>query len=208
MEAIKAAYPDHGIVSEESEGYNLDAEYVWYIDPLDGTKNYASGTPLFGINIAVAQKGVLKHAAIYMPALNELCYAEDGKGAFINDVQIRCSEKKDWPGVYGCGPMKFTDNNMAFLKALSDLSGNTAWVNGIGCAVACGMWTAAGRRDFYLGSSSNSWDYAAPALVCKEAGCIVTNIKGEEWKPGDRGLVAANKHLHPKLLEIVQQIYN
>jgi fructose-1,6-bisphosphatase/inositol monophosphatase family enzyme len=59
-----------------------------------------------------------------------------------------------------------------------------------------------------LGTSSNSWDYAAPALACKEAGCIVTNLKGEEWKPGDKGVVAANPHLHAKLLEVVQKIYS
>ena len=207
VDAIKANYPEHGIVSEESEDYKMDAEYVWYIDPLDGTKNFESGVQVFGVNIALVYKGKLKYAAIYLPFLRELCFAEAGKGTFLNDKKVECSNKQNWSGVYGVGPIKFSEKNSRFQKAISELSENTAWFNAIGCTAASGVWVASGRRDFYLGTSSNSWDYAAPAFLAKEAGCIVTNFKGEDWNPGDKGLVVANKYLHPELSEIVKEIY-
>lgn len=207
VEAIKVNYPDHGIVSEESEGYQAGADYVWYIDPLDGTKNFESGVQIFGVNVAVTYMGKLKYAAIYLPALQELCYAEEGKGAFLNDKKITCSDKKDWSGIYGIGATKYSEQNVEFQKVLSELSGNTAWLNAIGSIAVSGVWVATGRRNFFLSKGGSSWDYAAPALLAKEAGCLVTNFNGEEWKPGDTRLVISNKHLHPKLLETVQSIY-
>jgi myo-inositol-1(or 4)-monophosphatase len=208
IEAIKKAYPDHGIVSEESDDYNTSAEYVWYIDPLDGTKNFESRVQLFGINIALARNGILTHAAIYLPALNELCYAEKGKGVELNGKKVSCSAKKTWEGVFGLGAIKFSDKYMKLQAHLAKLSNESAWTNAISCSAVSGIWVASGRRDFYIGTGSNSWDYAAPALLAKEAGCIVTNFKGEDWKPGDKGLVIANPTLHPKFLEIVQDCYN
>lgn len=207
IEAIKNNYPDHGIVSEESETYQQGADYMWYIDPLDGTKNFASGVQVFGVNIAVAYRGEITHAAIYLPALHELVYAEKGKGTYINGTKVLCSQKKDWKGVYGVGPVKYTEESVAFAKGISLLSEGTGWINAISSASVSGVWTATGRRDFYIGPSNNSWDYAAPWLISKEAGCVVTNFAGEEWKPGDRGIIVTNKHLFSKLLGLVKESY-
>ncbi len=208
VDAIKKNYPDHGIMSEESDHYNPQSDYQWYIDPLDGTRNFESGVQIFGINMALAYKGELTHAAIFLPALHEFCYAEKDNGVQLNGERVYCASKKDWTEApYGIGSVKFKEKNVKLLQLLMEYSQDSMWINTIGCTAATGIWLAAGKRDFYIGPGSNPWDYAAPALLAKEAGCVVTNYKGEAWKIGDTGLVIGNKHLHPKLLEAVQQAY-
>lgn len=206
-EAIKQYYPDHGIVSEESEGYQTDAEYVWYLDPLDGTKNFASGVPLFGVNLALAHKGEIVNASINLPAMKELLYTEKGKGTFLNSKKVECSEKQDWKGTYGLGPIRYSEQYIKLMKAIDEVSEKTGWINSIASPAVCAAWVASGKRDWYIGPSKNSWDYAAPWLIAKEAGCEVSNFAGEEWKPGDKGIILTNKYLYPKLLEIIKASY-
>ncbi len=205
--AIKAAYPEHGIISEEGDGYKTDADYVWYVDPLDGTKNFESGTPLFGINVALAYKGIITHAAIYLPYLKEFCYAEKGKGAFLNGVKTKCSQKKEWKGTYGIGTMRLSPEHEKFLHGINELSENTAWTNAVASSAVAGVWISTGRRDWYVGPSKNSWDYAATSLIAKEAGAFVSNLAGSEYKPGDQGLVVANAFLFPQLIELIKKSY-
>lgn len=207
VNAIKKQYPEHGIVSEESEKYKINAEYIWYVDPLDGTKNFASRVPLFGINIAVAHKGKVLCAAIYLPSTKEFCFAEKGKGAFLNGKKISCSKKENWEGSYGLGPIRFSQQYVKFQEGIEKASSKTSWTNSIASPAVCAVWIADGRREWYIGPSKNSWDYAAPSLIAKEAGCVVSNFNGEEWKPGDRGLIMTNKFLYPKLIEIIKQSY-
>jgi myo-inositol-1(or 4)-monophosphatase len=204
VSAIKKNYPDHGIISEESKDYNTNAEYVWYIDPLDGTKNFASRVPMFGINVALAYKGGIKYAAIFSPPTNELCYAETGKGTYLNGKKIECSSKQDWKGIYGVGQVGYGQKYAAFQEKLNQLS-EGAWTNSIGCPALSAIWVADGRRHWYIGPSRNSWDYAAPWLVAKEAGCVASNMEGTEWNPGDKGLVLTTKFFQPELLRIIKE---
>jgi myo-inositol-1(or 4)-monophosphatase len=206
---IKEQYPDHGIVSEEGEGCKTDADYVWYIDPLDGTKNFATHTPMFGINIAVAYKGKVTHAAIYLPYLNDFIYAEEGKGAFLNGVKVQCSSKTNWSeGIYGIGTMKLSPQYEEFQLCYNSLTGNTGWTNSLASSAVAGMWVSCGKRDWYVGPGKNAWDYLPTTLIAKEAGCMVTNFAGEPFKPGDRGIVVANPHLFPDLLSIIKKSYS
>lgn len=207
VEAIKKQYPEHGIVAEESGEYNMDAEYMWYIDPIDGTKNFATGVQLFGINLAVAHKGKVVCAAIYLPALKELCYAEEGKGTYFNGNKACCSQKEDWVGSHGLGLVRYSPEYVKFLELYSNLTNGTGWTNSVGSPAVSAVWVSTGRRDWYISSGKNSWDFAAPYLIAKEAGCTVTNFDGGEWKPGDKGIVMSNPHLHEKLLEMVKEAY-
>lgn len=207
VDAIKKNYPEHGIVSEEGDGHRPESEYQWYIDPVDGTKNFASHTPLFGINIALTHKGDITHAAIYLPYTKELIYAEKGLGVFLNDKPVRCSQKKEWAGSYGIGSVKTSPKYRNFLQEIEYITEGTGWISGVGSPAVSGLWIASGKRDWYMGAGSNSWDYVAAALIAEEAGCIVTNFEGGKYRPGDKGLVIANKYLHPELLEIVKKSY-
>ncbi len=205
--AIKKEYPDHGIVSEEGEGYLPGSDYQWYIDPLDGTKNFATHTPLFGINIALTYKGEATHAAIYLPYLQDYMYAEKGKGAWLNGKQVFCSDKKEWEGTYGLATNRYRSSFQPILKSISELSNDSGWNNAVASSAVSGLWVSCGKRDWYLGPSSNPWDYMATSLIAKEAGAVVSNFEGTEYKPGDKGLLVTNKHLFPQLVELVKKSY-
>ncbi len=205
-EAIKEQYPDHGILSEEGEGYQEDSDHAWHIDPLDGTKNFQTGTPLFGINMALSYKGEVIHAAIYLPITNDFCYAEKGKGAFLNGSKTQCSSKEEWKGTYGLGPIRPSAEHRALLAGIIELE-DKAWVNAIATSAVSGLWVSTGKRDWYVGPGKNAWDYAATSLIAQEAGAMVTNFAGTEYKPGDRGIVVANRFLHPQLIELVKRTY-
>ncbi len=206
-DAIKAAYPEHGIVSEEGEGHLPESEYQWYVDPLDGTRNFASHTPLFGINIALAHNGEVTHAAIYLPYLGDFIYAEKGKGAYLNDKQAHCSQKKDWDGTYGLGTIRLRPSYEIFLNGINEMTHETGWTNAVASSAVSGLWVSSGKRDWYLGPGSNPWDYMATSLIAREAGCMVSNFAGTDYRPGDKGLVVSNPHLFPQLIELVKKSY-
>lgn len=205
--AIKAEYPDHGIVSEEGDDYKPESEYQWYIDPLDGTKNFATYTPLFGINIALAHKGEVTHAAIYLPCLKDYISAEKGKGAWLNGKQVFCSDKKEWEATYGLSTNRYRAPAVGILKKISELSNESGWNNAVASSAVAGLWVSSGKRDWYIGPGSNAWDYMATSLIAKEGGAIVTNFAGTEYKPGDKGLVVTNEFLFPQLIEMVKAEY-
>ncbi|MEI6552980.1 MAG: inositol monophosphatase [bacterium] len=174
VDAIKNKYPEHGIVAEESGEYNKDAEYIWYIDPVDGTKNFATGVQLFGINLAVAQNGKIIAAAICLPALNELCYAEAGKGTHFNGNKTSCSQKEDWEGSHGLGPVRFSPEHVKFLEQYSKLTNGTGWSNSVGSPAVSAVWVATGRRDWYKSSGKNSWDFGEGVGDDCEASLLAT----------------------------------
>lgn len=207
VEAIKEKFPEHGIVSEEDEGYQTTAENLWYIDPLDGTRNFSTTVPLFGINISMANKGVVTHAAIYQPITKEFVYAEAGEGTFLNNEKVIFSEIASWESSYGLTPISPSLGTDRVKKEIYKLSNKTAWMNSLASSAVAGALVSTGRRDWYFTPNSNTWDLAANSLIAKEAGAVVTNLAGEEYKPGDQGLVIANKHLHPELLKIVKSSY-
>lgn len=209
--AIKRKYPNHGIVAEESGSYQEDAEFVWYIDPLDGTKNFESRVHLFGINVALAKNEEIVLAAIYLPATNELVIAEkDGGSLLTSNGQEKknfCSQKKDWRGAYGIGAIRYSPQHAKLQEQILALSENTAWVSAIASPAVSTVWMADGRRDWYTSAGKNSWDFAAPLLIAKEAGCVVSNFAGEDWKLGDKGIVMTNKYLYPELIKAVRAAY-
>lgn len=205
---IHQHFPDDMIVSEEDEAShgNAMADRVWIIDPLDGTRNFESRVPLFGILVAYCEKGVVLLSSIYLPMTDELAIAEQSKGTVINGRVPVISSQTDFAASYGVGQVRpGKEKTLAFAHAIRETYGdNGPWVNGIGCGAVTGFYIADGRRDWYVSRYSKVWDYAAPALLMKEAGCIVTNDQGEPWKLSDTGVVAAIPALHAELLRLVQ----
>lgn len=209
VDAVKNKYPAHGIVSEEQGEHQAGAEYVWYIDPLDGSKNFASGIPLFVIMVALAKKDKIELAAILDPVHNELYFAKRGQGAYLNNKKIHCSETRQWAYSAGCMSTNVTGKNINFLKNLSNEAARQhLWLTAFGSAGLCSAYVATGRTDWYAGTrGAYVWDRAAAALVLSEAGCQVSNAKGQPWTLADRELIASNKHLHKRLLQTVKDGY-
>jgi len=205
LSAIRKAYPDHGIISEESGVQNENARYVWIVDPIDGTMHFANGTPLFGIFIALAHEGRVVLSTVSLPATGELFFAKAGKGAYRNGKRIHCSKRKEWAGSIGCVPSILNDRSIVFLRRfLAQAPGKRFIIANLGSAND--PYVALGRRDWCISIGAKIWDYAACSLILKEAGCVVTNLKGEPWQLHDGELMAANPILHKQLLKLTKNI--
>lgn len=201
---IKNRFPNHGIISEEQPEFQQNADYVWIIDPLDGTRNYSTGTPLFAVLIALAYKNAVRLAVIFDPAHDELFFAERGRGAFLNGRPIACSDRAGLRHSFGCLNTHWSPNRIDWLKkVIRAAETNDFWTSGFGSVAISAAYVAAGRRDWYCGFGASLWDYAAPSLVLSEAGCKVTNAEGEIWQINHRALVAANPALHPTILKMI-----
>lgn len=202
---IKKRFPNHGIISEEQPEFQQNADYVWIIDPLDGTRNYSTGTPLFAVLIGLAYKNIMQLATIFDPVHNELFFAERGQGALLNGRPIACSTRPELRHSFGCLNSHWSPHRIDWLKkVIRTAETNDFWTSGFGSVAISSAYVAAGRRDWYCGFGASLWDYAAPSLVLSEAGCKVTNAKGEAWQIHHRELIAANKALHPTILKMIR----
>ncbi|MGV8169385.1 MAG: inositol monophosphatase family protein [Candidatus Nanoarchaeia archaeon] len=209
VSSIKKKYPTHGIISEEAKQDYKKTEYTWIIDPLDGTRNFATRTPLYGVMVALAKGDELLLGAIYLPELKELCFARKGKGAFLNGKQIKCSNVNKLEYSYGTSGCRQSQKSAPINGALIEKSETTSfWVNSIGCYAVMAAYVSSGRRDWLVNSSvSGVWDLAAPYIIMKESGCKVTNINGEEFSISIQGtgLISANPVLHKEIIKIINK---
>ena len=206
IEALKEAYPQHKITTEESGSHGkARAEYEWIIDPLDGTTNYLHGHPQFAISMALLHKGVLQEALVYAPERNDLYLASRGKGALLNDRRIRVSNRIELNQcLIGTG-FPVVDQSMmdTYLAILKDFLSKTAGARREGAASLDLSALATGRFDGFFEFNLKPWDIAAGALIAKEAGAIVTDMQGEQnWlESGD--IVAANPKVLAQMLQII-----
>lgn len=204
VSAIKKNYPSHGIISEESGEHYPDSEYVWIIDPIDGTRNFATHIPLFGTMVALAHKSRVIMSAIDMPATKEFFFARVGKGAFLNGKRIYCTKTDSLSRSAGYGGSSLRDRQRTFLDKLvrSRQTGQTMLGSFACCANQC--YVAAGRADWVVSLSGKVWDFAPVSLLLKEAGCTVTDTSGKPWSLDMLEIVAANATLHRELLKITK----
>ena len=205
-ERIRGSYPDHQIVGEEGTFNSptvveLD-QPVWFVDPVDGTTNYFRDLPLFGCNIAFWSGGEILTGAILDAAQDIVYWAEAGKGSWANSRRLAVSEVQHLAhGVLATGfPYDGAgnpDNNLAEFGALMP---RTRAVRRIGCAGLDLAWVASGRFDGYWEKNNGPWDWAAGALLVKEAGGEVTTYDGRPWTPLEETILATNGRLHEVLL--------
>ena len=201
---LKAAYPDHAILAEES-GASGDSEHVWIIDPLDGTTNFIHGFPQYAVSIAQAHKGVLQHAVVYDPNRNELFTASKGAGAYLNERRIRVSKRVKLNEVLvGTGfPFRYFEHVDAYLGIFRDMMHKTAGVRRPGAAALDLAWVAAGRIDGFWELGLSPWDMAAGALLITEAGGLVGDLSGEQNFLETGNIVGGNPKVFSQLLQII-----
>lgn len=202
---IQKKYPEHKIFSEErQETINPEGTIEWVIDPIDGTRNFAMGIPLWGTLIAVLDGDETILAAVYNPNADELFFAKKGEGAFMNGEKMQVNGTKELDHCFSiCVRGSHADaHGPRFKKALSEIVNNTAiWMHNFGTMVpVCNV--AGGGIDFYISNCGKDYDYLAPVCICQEAGAVVTDSFGQPWSREKNDLVIANKHLHPKVLEL------
>ncbi len=205
---IKKNYPTHGIISEEEKDYQRDAEYVWIIDPIDGTRNFSSKLPHFSVLVAIAKNNKVIMGAICQPFFKELYFARQGKGAYLNKKKIHCSSAKSIERSIGVIDISFrnaaTREKTKRMILAEEKTGY--WVTELTCIGSNALIVADGRRDWLCQPKVGGvWDLAAPYIILKESGCKVTNFQGKEWTLNDGDMIAANPLLHKKILAIMNK---
>ncbi len=207
LDIIHSRFPDDYILTEESGELGSERSRVWYIDPLDGTINFAHNIPYFGVSIAYAADGDLKYGVIYQPLLDELFSAEKGKGARLNGRPIHVSAAKALN-------QTMLANEYSHLEEMirlnhGDVRYLNAYVQGIRRPGSCTIdlcYVAAGRYEGFWTHHAHTWDFAAGGLIVREAGGIVTNLSGsDDFLTPPCSILAAAPQLHPKIFEMLQE---
>lgn len=206
VDIILEAYPKHAILAEEG-GAQGNSEYVWIIDPLDGTTNYLHGFPQYAVSIALQHKGVITQGVIYDPTRNELFTATRGIGAFLNDRRIRVSTKRELSdALVGTGiPYSDFTNLPRYMELLQDVVQKCAGVRRPGAAALDLAYVACGRFDAFFEFGLQSYDIAAGSLLIQEAGGLVTDMRGEENYLRSGDILAGSPRVFGQLLQVVSQ---
>jgi myo-inositol-1(or 4)-monophosphatase len=208
IETLLNAYPDHGILAEESGKThgNPNAEHVWIIDPLDGTTNFIHGFPFYCVSIALQSRGRLEQAVVYDPTRNDLFTSTRGRGAFLNDRRLRVSKRirlKECLISTGF-PFRDGDDFNAYLSMMSQVMTRTAGLRRPGAAALDLAYVAAGFSDGFFETGLHPWDMAAGALLVTEAGGLVGNFTGEADFLQQRECLAASPKIYGQLVTLLQ----
>jgi len=202
---LRKAYPNHGILAEESGKHDGD-EFQWIIDPLDGTTNFLHGFPQFAVSIALRHRGRLEQAVVYNPLSQELFTASRGAGAQLNDRRIRVSTRRSLEGaLLGTGfPFKAQQYLDPYLDMFRALFPQSAGIRRAGSAALDLAFVAAGRLDGFWEIGLNIWDMAAGVLLIQEAGGLCSDfVAGHDYF--DNGnLVAANPKVFAEILKAIR----
>jgi myo-inositol-1(or 4)-monophosphatase len=204
IEALQQAYPKHAILAEES-GAQGESEYVWIIDPLDGTTNFLHGVPQYAVSIGLQHNGVMTQAVVYDPTSNDLFTATRGSGAYLNDKRLRVSKRKEMAdSLIGTGfPYTRFENMQAYMAIFGELMQKTAGLRRPGAASLDLAWVAAGRYDGFFETGLKPWDIAAGALLITEAGGIVSDLAGNQNFMTSGHVCAGNPFIQEQLLQII-----
>ena len=207
IETLLTAYPGHGIQAEESgsEHGAKDSEFVWIIDPLDGTTNFIHGFPVYCVSIALAVRGKVEQAVVFDPSRNDLFTATKGRGAYMNERRIRVSKRtqlKDCLISTGF-PFRPGDNFKTYLNMMSDVMQRTAGLRRPGAAALDLAYVAAGFTDGFFESGLSAWDVAAGSLLVTEAGGLIGNFTGEADFMEHQECMAGNPRIYGQLVPLL-----
>lgn len=209
IKRLRERYPKHGIMGEEGGRVEMDAELRWYVDPLDGTTNFAHGYPMWNVTLALAQKGEVIAGVVYDPLNQELFAAERGAGARLNGAPIRVSKAatlNDALVSTGFPSRKRSQNvNIHFYYQLAM---TTHGVRRGGSAAIDLAYTACGRLDGFWEFGLNPWDMAAGTLLVEEAGGKASGMRGEKLDVHGPHLLADNGLLHTETLDLFSEIFS
>lgn len=204
IQTLLEAYPDHAILAEES-GAQGESEFLWIIDPLDGTTNFLHGFPQFSVSIALQHRGILTQAVVYDPIRNELFTATRGRGAFLNDKRIRVTKRVHLAdALIGTGfPYTQFAHIDAYMAILKELMQKTSGLRRPGSAALDLAWMAAGRYDGFFETALKPWDIAAGCLLITEAGGMVSDLQGSDSYLKSGHICAGNPDIHTHLLKLI-----
>lgn len=205
ISCIRKAYPEHGILAEESGSQDGDGESVWIIDPLDGTSNYLHGFPFFSVSIALKVKNRIEHGVVYDPLRHECFAASRGRGARLNDRRIRVSQQTQLSAALLGTGFSSRDASIAqrYLPTFEALIDKCAGVRKTGSAALDLAYVASGRLDGLWEFGLRPWDIAAGSLLIREAGGLISDFQGSDDFLNNGNMVAGNPKVFKSLLQAI-----
>ncbi|HVB29364.1 MAG TPA: inositol monophosphatase family protein [Terriglobia bacterium] len=206
IDRLHRHFPDHAVVAEEGGGQATGSEYCWYVDPLDGTTNFAHGFPVYCVSIALAFRGEVIAGVVYDPSREELFQAERGSGAYLNNQRISASKTANLSeGLLATGFPPFATNHDLNLQFFFKLTRLSHGIRRAGAAALDLCSVAAGRFEGFWELKLNSWDKAAGALLVMEAGGRVTDLTGGPFSLQRDEIFASNGLVHDSMLQVFSE---
>jgi len=207
VDVLHSAYPDHAILAEEgtAKDANARAEYVWIVDPLDGTTNFLHGLPQYCVSIALEHKGHITQGVIYDPVRNDLFTATRGRGAFLNDHRMRVSRRQHLRDcLVGTGfPFRDGSDLETYIKMMRAMMIECAGLRRPGSAALDLAYVAAGYYDGFWEVGLNAWDVAAGSLLILEAGGLVGDLVGDNSYLYGGQVIAANPRIFAQMVKVL-----
>jgi myo-inositol-1(or 4)-monophosphatase len=217
VERLHVHFPGHGIYGEEGTRDQLDREYRWYVDPLDGTTNFAHGFPVFCVSLglehrpsglAANEDGTLIAGVVYDPTRDELFVTEKGKGAYLNGKKIHVSRADDLAeSLLATGFPSRARHENPNIHFYHEVTLRSHGVRRAGSAALDLAYTACGRMDGYWEFNLNPWDTSAGALLVLEAGGTVTGFDGSPFKLDSREVLATNGIIDKEIITLFQNMF-
>ncbi|NOY65057.1 MAG: inositol monophosphatase [Nitrospirae bacterium] len=211
IKTLRNTFPSHRILSEETlKESSSEDEYLWIIDPLDGTTNFIHKYPVFAISIALQYKDEIITGVVYDPLRDELFTAEKGRGAFLNDQRIFVSKRNSIEdAIITTGfPFRAKDRIDDYLEVFKSLFLRCSDLRRAGSAALDLAYTASGRCEGFFELGLSAWDVAAGSLLVKEAGGIVSDFKGGSEYLSTGNIVASTPAIHGIIVDEVQRVFN
>lgn len=210
IEIIHKHFPEHNVLGEEGGDLNKKSDYVWIVDPIDGTINYAHSVPIFCVSIALEIRGEVLLGIVYSPLTHEKFWAEKGNGAYLNDKKIRVSGieyLKDSLLVTGF-PYGAKDNSDHCIDHFVNFVKLGLPIRRLGSAAMDICYLACGRFDAFWEVNLNAWDVAAGCLILTEAGGKLSDFRGNVYSIYDKQILGSNgKTVHNEMIEVLAKAY-
>ncbi|MBN1348562.1 inositol monophosphatase [candidate division KSB1 bacterium] len=216
IKLIQNAFPTHNIISEETGFINKSAKFTWVVDPLDGTSNFAQQLPWFGTIIAVLENSKPIMGGVYLPLQDELFFAEENQGAWLNGNPIRVTSETDLKNALVCFSTDSQPNKVHTIQEmlmLAQLIPNIRNLRSLNCCIEY-CYTAAGRIGGFVNMFTKIWDIAAARLILREAGGVMTDLSGEDFDfditpkhfSKNYAITGGSKKLHLDIVELIRGI--
>ncbi len=211
VKQIKKHFKDHAFLGEEYGASKKTSNYTWIIDPIDGTTNFSIHNPLWSISVGLAYQGEIIFGMIYAPVLQELFWAEKGRGAYLNGKRLRLTRQniKNRNGklIHAfCHGDKKRDLEIA-LAYYRNQKLNALDCRQLGSAALELAYVASGRIDSLVIPGAKSWDIAAGALIAREAGAVVKDFSGQNWKVSSQDILTCHAEILPDVLKQIKKAY-
>jgi myo-inositol-1(or 4)-monophosphatase len=205
VKVIAGHFPGHQILGEEGGLSAQKGEFLWVIDPLDGTTNFIQGIAHFSVSLALLEKGSVVFGLIYDPILSECFHAASGQGAFMNDTPILVSKTEQMSSAFGATGFPFKAPHLLtpYAHVFKILMAQCQDLRRCGSAALDLAYVACGRYDFFWESHLLPWDFMAGKLIVEEAGGLTSDFVGKELPVQTSSVLAANRHLYARLINLI-----